>query len=59
MKGNSMNETKYCPRCENELGEFPALSRVDNKSEVCSDCGLAEALEDFANRDIEIDSTGL
>jgi len=28
---------------------YPAISRKDNKTEICSDCGTAEALEDFAN----------
>lgn len=44
-----------CPRCEssyipnNEFpGEYPgALSRVDNKTEICSECGVLEALEDY------------
>ena len=41
-----------CPRCEgfipNNLtpGRYPgAISRVDNKTEVCSDCGREEALD--------------
>jgi hypothetical protein len=44
-----------CPRClTNQIpnnenpGLYPgALSRVDNLTEICSDCGLQEALEDF------------
>lgn len=39
-----------CPRCDGYIpnneqpGKFPgALSRVDNKTEICSDCGTAEA----------------
>jgi DNA-directed RNA polymerase subunit RPC12/RpoP len=27
---------------------FPALSRRDNKTYICSDCGKREAFEDFA-----------
>lgn len=41
-----------CPRCEgfipNNLmpGRYPgAISRVDNKTEICSDCGREEALD--------------
>jgi len=49
------DELKKCPRCKvsyipnNEYaGQYPgALSRVDNKTEICSDCGLMEALEDY------------
>ena len=49
-------ETKYyigaakiCPRCKNYIIGHPALSRVDNRTEICSDCGLLEALEAFIN----------
>lgn len=44
-------EKKICPRCKekklhpNEV--MNALSRKDNKTYVCSDCGTEEALEDF------------
>ena len=45
-----------CPRCgggvPNNLtpGAYPgALSRSDNKTEVCSECGTAEAMMDFMN----------
>lgn len=35
-----------CPRCrKNEIGDRPALSRKDNKTEICSSCGTEEALE--------------
>ena len=35
-----------CPRCDSAMTEFPALSRRDNKTDICSNCGGAEALED-------------
>lgn len=38
---------KKCPKCKGPLGEHPALSRRDNKTEICSDCGMLEALEDM------------
>lgn len=49
-----IKEKKICPRCEinyipcNEFaGEYPgAISRADNKTEICSDCGTFEALYD-------------
>ena len=41
-----------CPRCgggvpnDERKGEYPgALSRTDNQTEVCSDCGTMEAFE--------------
>ena len=35
------------PRCKREIETYPALSRRDNKTNICSDCGTAEALEDY------------
>ena len=36
-----------CPKCKREnVMKFPALSRRDNKTEICSDCGTSEALSD-------------
>lgn len=49
-----------CPRCNssqipnNETpGAYPgALSRVDNKTEICSSCGTDEALEDYFTKSL-------
>ena len=39
---------KYkCPRCLKETTDFPATSRRDNKTEICPDCGVAEAMADY------------
>jgi len=43
-------EKQICPRCDGPLGKHPALSRRDNKTNICSDCGTAEAMEDYRNR---------
>lgn len=47
------NKNNVCPICNKKLGEYPALSRKDNKTEICSTCGMLEALEDIhkANKD--------
>lgn len=37
---------KKCPKCKGPLGERPALSRRDNKTDICSNCGFLEAIED-------------
>lgn len=42
-----------CPACKSETTDFPALSREDNKTEICSACGTREAIEDFKNREKE------
>lgn len=38
---------KICPRCGNYIAGYPALSRKDNRTEICSNCGTLEALELF------------
>jgi len=38
-----------CPRCGDISKIPPALSRTDNKTRICSDCGRFEALEQFVN----------
>ena len=44
-----MTESKFCPRCDYELSGHPAISRRDNKTEICSDCGTSEAMNDFSD----------
>lgn len=44
MKTNEQIE-RTCPRCGKTYTEHPALSRVDNETLLCSDCGTREALE--------------
>lgn len=38
---------RVCPKCHRRYSGYPAISRVDNETEICSDCGQLEALEDF------------
>ena len=42
-----MDKKTKCPRCKRMYRGYPALSRRDNKTEICSDCGTAEALSDI------------
>ena len=42
-----MEVTKVCPRCKKAYTGFPALSRRDNKTSICSPCGTEEALDDY------------
>lgn len=37
-----------CPRCGRKVTDYPALSRRDNKTDICSNCGTDEAMIDFA-----------
>lgn len=43
MKREGMNE-RTCPVCGEVYRGHPALSRVDNKTLICPDCGTREAL---------------
>ena len=45
---------RICPRCKGILGERPALSRRDGKTDICSQCGLLEALEDVEKLKVPI-----
>ena len=38
---------KKCPLCGKKYNKYPALSRKDNKTEICSNCGMEEALDDY------------
>ena len=46
MKGDTViRETRKCPRCGRLYSGCPALSRADNETLICPDCGTREALE--------------
>lgn len=45
MKKISITQIKICPRCGQVYHEPPALSRIDNQTLICPDCGTREALE--------------
>lgn len=34
-----------CPKCGKEYSGAPALSRTDNQTLICPDCGTRESLE--------------
>ena len=40
---------KKCPICGRIYKEPPAISRKDNKTEICSICGMKEAISDWSN----------
>ena len=43
-------EIQRCPKCKKEFTEYPALSREDNETEICPECGVKEALTIFLNQ---------
>lgn len=40
-------KNKLCPKCSKYYTGYPAISRRDNKTEICSVCGQLEAIEDW------------
>lgn len=40
---------QICPICHKRYNTPPAISRKDNKTKICSECGLKEAIYRFVN----------
>ena len=40
----NQDKRKRCPKCKQQMGTFPAISRFDDRTEICSNCGALEAL---------------
>lgn len=47
MKKDNRPTSRTCPVCGQEYSEHPALSRADNETLICPDCGTREALADM------------
>ena len=45
MKDSNVTELRICPICGRPYSGVPALSRTDNKTKICPDCGTSQALE--------------
>ena len=47
MKDDNVTELRICPicGCGRPYSGVPALSRTDNKTKICPDCGTRQALE--------------
>lgn len=41
--------TKICPICKEPIKGHPALSRTDNKTEICNNCGIIQAGQALLN----------
>lgn len=39
------HKVRICPKCGKTYCEEPALSRKNNRTSICPDCGMKEALE--------------
>lgn len=40
-----INKIRICPLCGKTYSDPPALSRTDNETPICPDCGTRQALE--------------
>ena len=56
MKNDIKINGRICPRCGKTYYEPPALSRVDNESLICADCGVREALSSLGIDESEQES---
>lgn len=56
MKEDNVTCLVVCPRCGKAYHEPPALSRLDNETLVCPDCGTREALDSIGVSPEEQDS---
>lgn len=52
---DSCVRVRTCPKCKKEYTEYPAISRIDGKTELCPSCGNREAMEIVGMPDDEID----
>lgn len=50
MRENKIIRISVCPRCGQDYREHPALSRLDNETLICPDCGTREALDSIGVR---------
>ena len=44
---NLLEKIQVCPRCKRLIDGHPALSRRDNKTKICANCDINEAMFDF------------
>ena len=40
-------ELQRCPKCKKEFTGYPVISRKDNKTGICPECGVREAIEAY------------
>ena len=56
MKEDNVTRLAVCPRCGKAYHGPPALSREDNETLICPDCGTREALDSIGVSPEEQDS---
>ena len=43
-----IKETRTCPKCGKTYSDRPAISRDDNLTLICPDCGIRESLQSLS-----------
>ena len=43
-----IKETRTCPKCGKTYSGRPAISRDDNLTPICPDCGIRESLQSLS-----------
>lgn len=46
-KLDELFQMRCCPKCGSWYEDAPAISREDNETEICPDCGQAEAMAEY------------
>ena len=54
---NDRIKLRVCPRCGNLYYLPPAISRTDNRTEICSACGFDEALRWYYQKEQGLEFT--
>ena len=47
MTSKEPTETRKCPKCGELYTGYSAISRDDDKTEICPGCGLREAMQAY------------
>lgn len=53
MKESNVIGARNCPKCGREYKAVPAVSRGDNRTLICPDCGIREALASLGIEETE------
>lgn len=53
LKSDHIAQIRICPLCGEAYTGYPAISRMDNETPICSDCGSRQALDSLGISEVE------